>query len=128
MDKFNIAWTVSIFLVLGFALYRLMWPSKKPCQKCEKQTRDSNCNGPMCADCHHDELLQEATRLSPGLMCPIHQQWMVKKIILDTPDEHTSHNMVVYTCSDPSCPLIIFNKDRLHQITMQTLDLYPPLL
>jgi len=124
MGPFQMIFIGICLLAVCVALYRLMWPSKKPCQNCKKQTRDSNQNGPMCEACRHADLFKEATKNGPQLLCPIHQQWMEKRIILDTNYANTP-NVVVHECPDPTCSLIIFNKDRLHQITMQSLDFYP---
>lgn len=112
------SWIIlAIILVITFIIIFAFFPKKKHCSDCGKKTR--NKNG-VCKTCTNERLLQKARIDSPHMLCHIHGETMDARIILGIED------VVVHTCPNPTCTIMIMDKKNLVKLAFLDLQLYPP--
>ena len=113
-------WILGAVVVVVLILVFIFWQKKKPCYWCGKIIRERDKNGvPRCDNCRNEQLLEEAKKKSREKKCPAHGNTMQTGIIVDVED------VIVYTCPNPECDLIVLHKKDLQKITLMELEFYP---
>jgi Na+/melibiose symporter-like transporter len=108
---------IIIILVAIVAILFVFFSKKKHCSLCGEKTR--NKDG-LCEPCTNEHLLQKARINSPQMLCHIHGKTMDPRIVLGI------QNVVVHTCPNPICTLMVIDRKDLSKLTLLDLDLYPP--
>lgn len=112
-------WIIAIIIILVaiVAILFVVFSKKKHCSLCGEKTR--NKDG-LCEACTNERLLQEARINSPRMVCHLHGETMDTRIILGIED------VVLHTCPNPTCSIIVMDKKKLSKLTLLDLELYPP--
>lgn len=116
---------VCAWIILGYIAYKVL-PKKKLCHCCKaKKTYSKDKDRlPFCDDCYNEQLYKQTIANGPVLLCPIHGELMSKSICIDNNNDTAS---IVHTCKNPSCTIVIVDKELWEEITpFLGLHLYAP--